>query len=121
VVPIISAGSWLISERSAAGFLAKMREQQKHPRKPPFARIEKLVDQVFLDPAVAVRRYARTLGKRGLVMQRGFIATWVIDVMTQPSWPSWLRYAGMTVHAAFARTGRTPEPDHSFLFCLDLP
>src|ERR1700737_3723677 len=35
-----------------AAFLSEMGEQQEQPRKPPLARIEQLVDQILLNPAV---------------------------------------------------------------------
>ena len=39
-------------DRLRATFLAEIREQQEQPGKSPLARVEELVDQVLLDPAV---------------------------------------------------------------------
>jgi len=40
-------------DRLRPAFLAEIRQQQKRPRQAFLARIEKLIDQVLLDPTVA--------------------------------------------------------------------
>src|ERR1700720_114946 len=40
------------TDRLRAAFLAEISKQQEQPRKQPLARIEELVDQVLLNPAV---------------------------------------------------------------------
>src|SRR5260370_4479123 len=40
-------------DRLRTAFLAEIRQQEKSPREPLFARVEELVDQVLLYPAVA--------------------------------------------------------------------
>ena len=51
-------------------FLAEIRQDEQRPSQPLFARIEELIDQVRLDPAVARQKMRREqLAKRGLVME----------------------------------------------------
>jgi len=59
-------------DRLRAAFLAEIREQQQQAGKPPLARIEQLVDQILLDPAVAVQEICHEhFGKFRLVMKGG--------------------------------------------------
>ena len=65
------------TDRLRAAFLAEIREQQKQPRKSLLARIEQLVDQILLDPAVPGQEIRhKQLGKFRLIMEgrdhRGF-------------------------------------------------
>src|ERR1700730_6818149 len=60
------------SDRLWCTFLAKMRQQQEHAGDPPLARIEKLVDQVFFNPAVPGQKIGHEqLGKRRLIVKHG--------------------------------------------------
>jgi hypothetical protein len=54
------------TDRLQAAFLPEICEQQQRARKPPLARIEKLVDQVFFDPAVPGRKNTHRLVSNAL-------------------------------------------------------
>jgi hydroxyethylthiazole kinase-like uncharacterized protein yjeF len=57
-------------DRLQAAFLAEIRQQQQKPCQPLFARIEQLVDQIRLDPAVARQQIRHEkLGESRLVME----------------------------------------------------
>jgi hypothetical protein len=43
------------TDRLRAAFLSEISQQQQQARKPPLARIEELIDQVLLNPAIAAR------------------------------------------------------------------
>src|ERR1700735_3852307 len=51
-------------------FLSEIRQQQQHARKPPLARIEKLVDQIALDPNITGQEICHEeFGKRRLIVK----------------------------------------------------
>src|SRR5471032_3246858 len=46
-------------DRLRPTFLAEVRQQEQRPRQPLFTRVEKLIDQVLLDTAVARQKMGR--------------------------------------------------------------
>jgi hypothetical protein len=66
VVPIISASiSWLTLAMTGSGlpYLAKIREDKKHPSQTLFARIEQLIDQIGLNSDVACQKVRHNLSE----------------------------------------------------------
>src|ERR1700704_5395253 len=98
-----------------------MRQQQKHAGKPPLTRIEKLVDQVFFNPAVAGQkirheqfRKCRLVVKRGL---HGLFCNGGDDAIFDGG--GGRDAQRVAVHAAFTKElAGSQNPDHGLLIML---